>query len=402
MSWCVVGAGWTGVAMAAALLDAGLEVDVLDRAGEVGGLWLDGVYDSVRLITTRRTSSFDGFPMPEGTAFPSGPELLAYLRSYAATCSVEVTSGTVESVAPDGPRWTVTTGTGNTSYDGVVLATGLFQRPFVPTLPGTLDVPALHTRDYRNADQLGQRVLVVGLGNSGADVAQDAVRAGRQVVLSVAEGRHVVPRRVLGRAAVELERPAFVPDLPVRVGLDLLLRALSRSDLPAPRHLVLSQSPVVHSAILGLVRSGDVQVRPAVVAVDGSSVSFADGTAVEVDTVVWATGYTSVLPVERALVDGTTSGPVSLVAGLWSPVSRGLAVPGLREPRHGRGPYLSAVGRLLAAGALAQARLDLPVGAVLAQVVPPTSAVLVDNVPERRRLQHLTAVASVLQPSLAG
>ena len=405
MTWAVIGAGYTGIAITAALLDAGLDVELLDRRPVVGGLWVDGTYDSVRLITSRKVTAFDGRPLPDGPTFPTGPELLAYLTATAAsTGALDRFRGQnqVLSVSPESGSWAVATATSHTSYDGVVLATGLFQVPRIPLLPGVLNIPQLHTSAYRHPGQLGDDVLVVGLGNSGADVAQDAVAAGKRVTLAVNRGRHVVPRRVLGSPIIEMRRPALLPELPMRLGLDALVRLSSwRSGaLPSPRHLVLAESPVVHSALLPLVASRKVSVRTAVKALCGDEVAFSDGSTEGFDTVVWATGYDYDLPVDRAHLDagrgGYRSAPPRLVGGAWSPVSRGLAAVGHREPRGGRGPYLSALAGLVAAGARAQAWVDEPVGRRLADTIGPTASVFVDNAPEIRALRLLTAAANRL------
>ena len=394
MSWAVVGAGYSGVAAATALVRAGVTVDVFDPRGVAGGLWVDGVYDDVRLITSRSVTAFPGRPMPQGPVFPTGPELLAYLQREAEGLVVHPRR---VPVGRQDDRWCLE----GTAYDGVVLATGLFTRPRVPELDGGLTIPSLHTADYKRADQLGQDVLVVGLGNSGADVAQACAESGRRVTLAVGRGRHVVPRRVLGRPVVELRRPALLPDLALRLGLDATVRlsaALWRTGrLGEPGHLMLSETPVVHSALLPLVRKGSVRVRPGVVALLGDEVAFADGTVEGFDTVVWATGYDTDLPIDRRLVDGYPSSyadrPLSLVGGVWSTVTPGLAVVGLREPRHGRGAYLAAQADLLVAGALAQRGHTEPVGALLARVQRPDAVRVVDDTAEVPRLRRLTRAA---------
>jgi hypothetical protein len=400
VSWAVVGAGYTGIAVAAALLEAGLEVDVLDGREQVGGLWYDGVYDSVRLITTRKVTAFDGRPMPPGAVFPTGTELLDYLRATAVETGVLARfqgGRQVKAVTPAGTGWDVD----GTRYDGVVLATGLFTAPRLPRVPGTSTIRALHTADYKNVGQLGQDVLVVGLGNSGADVAQACVEAGKRVTIAVAQNRHVIPKRVFGLPVVELRRPRGVPDLPVRLTMDAWVRLLSaqrrRGSLGEPRHLLLAESPVVHSALLSLLSKGKVLVKPAVIGLHADRVGFADRTSESFDTIVWATGYDYHLPVDRTLLDGATEpygvSPLRLVGGAWSPVSRGLAAVGHREPRNGRGPYLSALARTVAAGALAQARTDEPIGRILARSAAPTGGHFVDDGPELRRLERLAAVA---------
>ncbi len=400
MTWAVVGAGYSGIAVAGALLAAGLDVEVLDARGVAGGLWVDGVYDDVRLITSRRVTAYPGRPMPDGPVFPTGPELLTYLQAEAVHAGVQVTARTVDQVTRADGRWDLD----GTAYDGVVLATGLFTRPRIPVLPGELTIPALHTADYKDVSQLGRDVLVVGLGNSGADVAQACAGSGRRVTLAAGRGRHVVPRRVLGRPVVEMRRPALVPDLVLRAGLDATVRLTSAfwrtGRLGEPGHLMLAETPVVHSALLPLVRKGSVRVRPGVVALHGDEVEFSDGTIEGFDTVVWATGYDADLPIARRLVDPfplpLSARPLSLVGGVWSTVSPGLAVVGLREPRHGRGAYLAAQADLVVAGALAQQRHEVPVGGLLAQVQKPDATWVVDDTREIPRLRRLTEAAARL------
>ncbi len=398
MTWAVLGAGYTGIAVAAAMLEAGIETDVIDRRPVPGGLWVDGVYDDVRLITSRTVTAFPGKPLPAGPTFPSGPELLAYLQQVARDAGVtpRLRQHDVQTVTRDGLGWDVD----GTSYDGVVVATGLFTHPRIPLLQGELSIPALHTAAYRNVGELGQDVLVVGLGNSGADVVQACVESGRRVALAVGRARHVLPRRVLGRPVTELRRPALVPDLVMRLGLDATVRLTSaywrQGRLGEPQHLMLAETPVVHSALLPMVQSGAVRVLPAATRVDGAEVHFADGAAETFDTVVWATGYNYQLPVARELIDASAQGPLSLVGGVWSPVSPGLAVVGLREPRGGRGRYLAAVADLVVAGVLAQERTDAPVGALLSSTHRPDRATVIDDAAELSRLKSLTRAAARL------
>lgn len=400
MTWAVVGAGYSGIAVAGAMLAAGLDVEVLDARGVAGGLWVDGVYDDVLLITSRRVTAYPGRPMPDGPVFPTGPSLLAYLQAEAVHAGVQVTARRVDQVTRVDGRWDLD----GTAYDGVVLATGLFTRPRVPELPGELTIPALHTAGYKDVSQLGRDVLVVGLGNSGADVAQACAGSGRRVTLAAGRGRHVVPRRVLGRPVVEMRRPALVPDLVLRAGLDATVRLTSAfwrtGRLGEPGHLMLAETPVVHSALLPLVRRGSVRVRPGVVALHGDEVEFSDGTLEGFDTVVWATGYDADLPIARRLVDPfplpLSARPLSLVGGVWSTVSPGLAAVGLREPRHGRGAYLAAQADLVVAGALAQQRHEAPVGGLLAQVHKPDATWVVDDTREIPRLRRLTQAAARL------
>jgi len=398
----VIGAGYSGIAAAAAMLAEGIDVDVLDKRDDVGGLWLDGVYRSVRLITTNKRSAYPGRPMISADVFPSSAEMLTYLRGVAADTGVRdrLITRDVVSVAPKDGRWSVD----GTMYDGVVLATGLFSDPYIPDVQGDPTIKSLHTSDYRDVRELGDDVLVIGMGNSGADVAHDCIKAGKRVTIASGRGRHIIPKRILGRPVVDVQRPWFVPDLASRVAMDLSVRALSafwrRGHLDEPRHLLLSETPVIHSALLPLISDGSIEIRPKVAHIDGSMAEFVDGSSSQFDTIVWATGYRYQLPVERSLIDGSTaaygSSALSLVGGVWSSLTAGLACVGYREPRHGRGPYLHAVAELTAAGARAQDQIKEPIGALLAEIAAPTAGELIDDGPEIRRVQRLTEAARMI------
>ncbi len=405
MKWAVIGAGYSGIAAAAAMLAEGIDVDVLDKRADVGGLWLDGVYPSVRLITTKDRSAYPDRPMASSGVFPSSTEMLTYLHDVAVDAGVRdrLINRDVSSVTPTGDHWDVD----GERYAGVVLATGLFSEPHLPHLPGDSTIPSLHTSAYRTVGDLGDNVLVVGMGNSGADVAHDCVKAGKRVTIAVRRGRHIIPKRILGRPVVDMERPRFLPDLATRVAMDLSARTISafwrRGRLAKPRHLFLAETPVIHSALLPLISNGSIVVRPGVARFDGRVAEFADGSSERFDTIVWATGYRYDLPVDRRLVDGSTAGygasGLSLVGGVWSPITPGLACVGYREPRNGRGPYLHAAAGLTAAGARAQSQTLEPIGALLAETAAPTAKTLIDDGPEIRRVQRLTDAARTIAAS---
>lgn len=399
MTWAVVGAGYTGIAVAGAMLAEGLDVDLFDARGEPGGIWVDGVYPTVRLITTRASTALDHLPMPEGDQFPTGPQMLAYLRDIATKTGVteHLKEQRVTQISKDAAGWSVD----GQPYAGAVLATGMFAKPRIPDFASTITVPQRHTTSYRGPDGLGDNVLIVGLGNSGADVAQDCVKAGKTVTISVRRSRHIVPKRILGQPTVDLRRPPLVPDLVSRIGMDLCVRLASQhwrhGKLSQPQHLLLAETPIVHSALLPLISQGAVTVSPGIEAASGSTVTFTDGTRKGFDTVVWATGYQHDMPIDRELVDGGgqshEAAPMTLVAGAWSPVSPALALAGFREPRHGRGPYLSALSEMIAAGARAQEFTAEPIGVLLSKYVRTSTRVLIDDDAEIRQLKSATQAA---------
>lgn len=175
---CVIGAGFTGLGMAKALRDRGIAYHHLEKNADVGGNWLNGVYSSVHLLSSRHGTGYAEFPMPSHLPdFPSGAEVLAYLRSYADEyglreriefgCEVE----RVEPIDADGMGgWRVVTGTDTREYAAVVVANGHHWHRCWPKLPGGETFPGcmLHSKDYTGPEQLEGRVLVIGAATRAA------------------------------------------------------------------------------------------------------------------------------------------------------------------------------------------------------------------------------------------
>lgn len=405
--WCVVGAGYAGIAAARGLLAAGHAVEVLDGGDGPGGTWRDGAYDSTVLITSRETTAYPDRPFPAGTGvFPDREEMARYLESTARGCGVHERTryGTeVHEVARTADGFTVGTARGTSRYDGVLLATGHHRAPYVPPLPGERTGHQLHSRHYRRpADLVGPRVLVVGAGNSAADIALEAARAGHRVDLAVKAGPHVVPKALLGRPTVELTPPALLPERVVEAGLGLFLRAVQGSTtsygLPPAQGRLLA-SPLLHSGLLPGLAAGRVGVRAGAAALDGDHVVLDDGSREPYDTVVWATGYRTTFPMlDRTLLDGaaTAEGAMPLLPLGSVTVTPGLLTLGLRQVRTGQGRYLAAAAAFLGDWARADADAQGALTALLPAFVAPSAQAVVT---QRVALRELARARAAL-PSL--
>src|SRR5688572_14537266 len=209
--FCIVGAGPAGLSMAAAFRNVGVPYDHFERHTALGGLWdIDhpgsAMYESAHLISSRDMSAFAGFPMPrEYPDYPRHDRVLAYLQSFARKHDLErsITFGCgVDSVEPGVSSATVVVGAERRTYRGVVCATGTNWEPIVPAWPGVASLEVRHVQTYRSPDELrGKRVLIVGLGNSGADIACDAARVAGAAYVSVRRGYHFVPKHIFGMPA---------------------------------------------------------------------------------------------------------------------------------------------------------------------------------------------------------
>lgn len=349
-TYAIIGAGPTGLAAARNLDRHGLPWTGYELHTDVGGLWdIDGprstVYDSAHLISSKTTTEFAEFPMPPGTPdYPGHRELLAYFRAFADTFELRrnYRFGTeVTRVEPSGDGgWLVTSrgpqGEVSERHTGVIIANGTLSEPNVPTLPGSFDGEMFHTSAYKRAEVFaGKRVLIVGAGNSGCDIAVDAVHHAASVDLSVRRGYHFVPKYVLGRPADTLNQGRPLPAR-LKQAIDSRLLRLFTGDptrfgFPKPDHKLYESHPIVNSLVLHHLGHGDITVRPDVERLDGDGVVFRDGSRHPYDVVVLATGYRLHYPfIDRAWLNWTGPAP-DLYLNIFTDKDPNLFVLGMIE-----------------------------------------------------------------------
>jgi Flavin-binding monooxygenase-like len=351
--YCIVGAGAAGLAAIDALRGAGHEFDCFEATDRIGGGW-NGGYDSLHLITPRDTSGYTGHPMPAGyPLFPSRAQMLRYIEGYAAERDLvrDVTFATaVERITPQRDGWLVATSDGETRrYAGVLLANGHLHEPFQPRLDGYRG-RQVHAAAYTSPDDVsGPRVLVVGSGNSGCDIAVDcAQRTALATTISIRRGHLFQPKTFAGKPRGELgvmRLPARLQDRALRLMIRIAVGRPEDYGLPAPATWSLNdQKPVVNSQLLHWIHHGRIAVAPGIAGADGLVVEFADGRREEFDTIVWCTGYRVVIPfLEERLLQWRDGVPLR-TAGCVLP-KRGpgrLYFIGLAAPR---GPQLSVYSR---------------------------------------------------------
>ncbi|NYE21073.1 flavin-containing monooxygenase [Microbacterium immunditiarum] len=308
--YAIVGAGPSGLSAARALQKAGIAFDGYEASRGVGGLWdienpRSTMYESAHLISSRTTTEFAEFPMKTDADYPSHRTLIEYFRDYAEhfgltehfTFDTKVTGlergadglWTLRADGPDGPI--------EERYAGVILANGTLAEPNVPTFRGEFTGEIMHTSKYKTATQLtGKRVLIVGAGNSGCDIAVDAVHHAASVEMSVRRGYYFVPRYIFGKPSDTLNQGRPLPR-PIKQFLDTrVLRAFTgdpaRFGFPKPDYKIYESHPIVNTLILNHLGQGDLRIRPDIDRFDGDTVHFRDGTSGRYDLVMLATGYT--------------------------------------------------------------------------------------------------------------
>ncbi|MCW5758697.1 MAG: FAD-dependent oxidoreductase, partial [Phenylobacterium sp.] len=338
---CVVGAGPSGLAALKTLRQAGLDASGFEMSPVVGGHWVidnpngrAAAYRSLRTNTTKRMSRFSDFEMPDAwPAFPSHDQVRAWLESYVDAFGFRDaihTRTTVDLATPrDGGGWDVSLidaegRTRTERFDALVAASGNYWDARLPTWDGAFDGRILHAQAYRDPetpfDTRGKRVIVVGIGNTGCELACEIAAAGAASVhISARSGTWIMPRTVSGAPGAD-QAPMTHPTDPVIRPLDLLpgwaqralfqriakgrivgmfterMARLQALGLPAPPAHPLSKRPTASDDILDALESGAVKAKPAIERLDGPEVVFADGSRLPADLVLCATGYRLAYP----------------------------------------------------------------------------------------------------------
>jgi thioredoxin reductase len=312
---CVIGAGASGLTAIKNLREQGFEVDCYERETSVGGGWnwrhdRSPVYAGAHLISSKPLTEFPDFPMPDTWPdYPHHSQVLSYLERYAEHFDLtsDVWFGTeVVRAAPVGDgRWDVTTrSTGGVEervqrYAALVVANGHNWSPAEPEIAGDFRGQVIHSAQYKDPAQLrGRRVLVIGGGNTGCDIAVEAAQQAGTVWHSTRRGYWYAPKYVLGRPADQVNDRLLKLRVPLRLRqwlyrrlLALTTGDLSRYGLPAPDHRPYESHPLVNSQLPYYLGHGRITPVPDVTAYDGKAVELADGTRIEPDLVITATGY---------------------------------------------------------------------------------------------------------------
>jgi len=307
--FAVIGAGPMGLCSVRNLSKHGIPCVGFEIHSDVGGLWdIDSststMYESAHLISSKKMTEFAEFPMGDEVAlFPHHSELREYFRAYAREFDLyrhyefETEVVHCERVGED---WQITTrrnGQEQTRvFGGLLIANGTLHHPNMPSLPGEFAGELLHSCDYRDPAIFdGKRVLLVGCGNSGADIAVDAAHRARSVDISLRRGYYFLPKFIGGKATDALggriKLPRFIQQRISAAISRLMLGTPEQYGLPTPDYKMFESHPVINSLILHHIGHGDIKARKDITEVDGHKVTFTDGTTGEYDMILMATGY---------------------------------------------------------------------------------------------------------------
>lgn len=316
----IIGAGISGLTTAKNLGDVGVDYDCFESSDRVGGNWAfrnpnghSSAYRSLHIDTSRDLLCFKDFPMnPNLPDYPHHTQIKDYLDDYADAFGIRDHIHFQTKVQHARRRsdggWRLQTSDGSTRYyDALVVANGHHWDPRFPDFPGEFTGQSIHSHAYIDPteplDLRGKRIVVVGIGNSAADVVSELSQKSWQntVYLSTRSGAWVVPKYIFGMTSDKLART--LPGIPLswqrrimRPVPRLLFGNPEHYGLPTPNHNFLEAHPTQSAELLMRLGAGDAFAKPNIERFDGNTVHFVDGTAVEADVIIYATGYNITFP----------------------------------------------------------------------------------------------------------
>jgi len=331
------------------LAEKGIKVLGLEAHSDVGGLWdIDSptstMYESAHLISSKRMTEFDDFPMSDDVAtYPRHDQLKHYFQSYATHFDLYrhyQFNCWVESVEPHDGQWRITYRKNDEQHQiiaaGVLLANGTLHHPNVIDFPSHFNGEQMHSAQYKSADIFAdKRVLIVGCGNSGCDIAVDAVHRAKHVDMVVRRGYYFLPKFVAGIPTDTLGGKIRLPNwLKQRVDgtlVRLISGKPSHFGLPDPDYKMYESHPVVNSLFLHHIGHGDITVRPNIERLTDNGACFSDGSQAEYDLILQATGYKLHYPfIDKQHLNWVGDAP-QLYLNVFNPLHPNLYVMGMVE-----------------------------------------------------------------------
>lgn len=398
----VVGAGFSGLGTCAALRRHGIAFDCVERTGKIGGNWAHGVYETVHIISSRKTTEFKDWPMPaDFPDFPSAKQMRRYLNDYAdhwnfrrdIMFDTEALSVQCFEDEQGDTKWRVVLRKYDAQkqdsyideervYGGICLCNGHHWDCRMPEYDQMekFSGEIIHSKAYKHPDQLrGKHVLVIGGGNSACDIAVEAARFAESSDISMRRGYHFLPRSVFGIPLVEIVRPWY-PMWMQRVILSILVRIIvgdySKYGLHEPDHAIFERHPTINSELVQFIKLGKIKPQRDIIHFVGDkTIEFADGTRKDYDLVVCCTGYYASIPLLDQYIEkeSETQYP-HLISGTFVPGIRNVYNVGLGQARYGAGPLYNVQGELVSKCILMQPKLKHPIGDILRSFGAPMSS----------------------------
>ncbi len=371
----VIGAGPVGLAMADALKQRGVAFDQVDADDGVGGLWRNGVYQGVHIVSSKKSTGYTDYPMPAHYPdFPSSSQMLRYLENFARDReideAIEFNRQVVRAMPLADESWQVRfENDEERTYKGVVVCNGHHWDKRLPSYPGRFTGTLIHSKDYKEPRQLrDKRVLVIGGGNSGCDIACESARVGATCDLSLRSGYWFLPKTAFGKPLTDLpiwNLPVWLQRLVLRALVRVFIGDYRQYGLQRPNHKLFERHPAFGTEVLNYLRQGRIKPRPDIARFAGTKVHFTDGSVGEFDLIVAATGYNNAIPFLPKGLMPVENDIVQVYGGAFPDTVKNLYIVGWAQPRNGFGAIISPAAKLYAEMIALQDEIELPIGYVL-------------------------------------
>lgn len=354
---CIIGAGPSGITSAKNCKQYNIDFDIFEKNDKVGGNWVfnsktghSSVYENTHIISSKRLSEYEDYPMPDSYPdYPRHDQLQQYFENYSKTFDVYDQikfNHTIDKVTrtPEG-EWLVayTDNDGEKqqkTYQYLMVSNGHHWMPKYPKYEGEFTGKLMHSHDFKGVDDewRDKRILVIGAGNSGCDVAVEAARVSKEVYLSMRSPQWFLPKFMMGQPSDMLLKS--MEKIPSSLRQKLLTKTLkihsgdyASYGLPRNTKPVLSHHPTVNSDLIDYVRHGKVKPKPGVKRFDGNIVEFTDGTREHFDIVCCCTGFWTVFDFfDKAFIDFQHSEQVPLYRKMMHADYDNLYFIGLFQP----------------------------------------------------------------------
>ncbi|XSG83272.1 MAG: aminotransferase class III-fold pyridoxal phosphate-dependent enzyme [Methyloligella sp. ZOD6] len=354
-SICIIGAGVGGISMAGALKKKGIPFDCFDKRERIGGIWAfdekrrnTSVWHGLNMNTPRGWYQYSDFPMPEDYPdFPQWHQVQSYLERYIDHLDMRdhfhLGQEVAEAKRLESGRWRVVLGSGETRYyDAVIVANGHHNTPNYPAYADKFDFdgPAIHSQHYRyRHDYRDKNVMIVGIGNSGAQIAVDVSFDAKMTYISLRRGVYLLPHYMFGLRVDKFLGPSlswwFKKILPGKLypafftGVYHLLGNHRGIGMPKPDHLMMTCLPTVTESLANRIGDGKIKLVPEVKSIEGNTVELADGNTIEVDAIIYSTGYHTTLPFFEKDFFEVRENKIPLFKRLFKPDTPNLAFVGM-------------------------------------------------------------------------
>jgi cation diffusion facilitator CzcD-associated flavoprotein CzcO len=408
----VIGAGISGLTASKMLDDYGIPYTTFESSDRVGGNWAFGnpnghssAYRSLHIDTSKHQLSFRDYPMPEDYPdFPHHTQIKAYLDGYADAFGlrehIEFENGVAHAERLAGGGWDVLDQRGeHRRFDLLVVANGHHWDPRFPAFPGEFTGVTLHSHHYVDPrtpmDFTGQRILIVGIGNSAADIAVElsSKALDNEVVLSTRSSAWIVPKYFAGKPADKYYRTSpYVPLKWQRKLVQVMQPATAGRPedygLPKPNHKFFEAHPTQSVELPLRLGSGDVVAKGNVARLDGATVHFEDGTSQDFDVIIYATGYNITFPFFDPSFLSAPDNRIDLYKRMFVPGIADLAFVGFAQAVPTLFPFVECQARLLAAYAAGHYALP-PVDEMRRVIAAETEKYTGHMVPTARHTQQV-------------